>query len=335
VNDTDPGLDQSNNRLQVIEEAHKEFDSQRLELDYVKRSRAKAECLYSNLCEGLKQSEQELIVLKKEFSDLRKGQGFKRRELWKKNEERSSHEKLRRHVEDELAIMVEEIEKRKDDLKSLELTIASIDEDRSRKEIELKRAEENLMKLLHCQHVEFDQSRKNGVEFMSSAATSTATAAETSTKNTQEHEKETLAMLSRQEEFLKFQLMSMSLSYLSSMRMLKDLKTMSSDTTSSAFLSSIETAAAAEESNAIVSEPPSNSGNRTTGVHNAMGGLLNAQESIRGPTIIQNDVVDNDGNDKGTAMPTECRSWTISHVSKWLHWLSLGKYVQVSFVYTI
>ena len=53
-----------------------------------------------------------------------------------------------------------------------------------------------------------------------------------------EHEKRSAAMFSQTEELMKFQFMSMSLSYFSSLNMLKQLREMNADTTTVAVTSS-------------------------------------------------------------------------------------------------
>ena len=60
-----------------------------------------------------------------------------------------------------------------------------------------------------------------------------------------EHEKQSAAMFNQQEELMKFQFMSMSLSYFSSLNMLKGLRDMNADTTASAVASSADAASAA------------------------------------------------------------------------------------------
>ena len=60
-----------------------------------------------------------------------------------------------------------------------------------------------------------------------------------------EHEKRSHQMFSRTEELMKFQFMSMSLSYFSSLNMLKSLRDMNADTTSAAITLSADASAAA------------------------------------------------------------------------------------------
>jgi len=108
---------------------------------------------------------------------------------------------------------------------------------RERKDREFRRLQKNLMQLLMEQKQELDDLREKGIEL----ETATATTA----KKALEHEKHSTAMFIQTEELMKFQFMSMSLSYFSSLNMLKQLRDMNSDTTSAAVASSADAAAAA------------------------------------------------------------------------------------------
>lgn len=79
--------------------------------------------------------------------------------------------------------------------------------------------------------------REKGIE-LETATALTASAAVATANKAMEHEKRSTAMFSQTEELMKFQFMSMSLSYFSSLNMLKQLRDMNSDTTSSAIASS-------------------------------------------------------------------------------------------------
>lgn len=300
--------------LEKIEEARNEFDRQKLELDCIKECRVKAERLRSVFCEGLKRSEQELTALRSEVN-LEEEQGFKRRNVWKKNEVRTS--KLKRVDEVNLNTMVKEVETKKEKLKSLEQTIASIDEDKSRKEAELRHAEESLINLLNDQNSEVDShSKESTVVKMGSLAPKTPGSERSA-------DKIPLEMLCQQEEFLKFQLMSISLSCLSSMKLLKDLRNASFHASDATFMNSSDLNHSAKVSKPVVSGP-SGSENKLL-LCNVAGDALHFASA-------QSDKLINENTDGGVAAPTNCRHWTISHVLKWLEGLSLGKYAQVSFI---
>ena len=87
------------------------------------------------------------------------------------------------------------------------------------------------------QKQELDDLREKGIELETATAT-TAAAAVATAKKAHEHEKHSTAMFMQTEELMKFQFMSMSLSYFSSLNMLKQLRDMNSDTTSAAVASS-------------------------------------------------------------------------------------------------
>merc|ERR1712028_110820 len=77
-----------------------------------------------------------------------------------------------------------------------------------------------------------------------SAAAATATA-----HKAKEHEKRSQAMFQSTEELMKFQFMSMSLGYFSSLNMLKNLREINAETTTAAIASSADSAAAATAAN--------------------------------------------------------------------------------------
>lgn len=306
----------SSNHLQLekIEKARNEFDRQQLELDCIKECRVKAERLRSGFCEGLKRSEQELTALQNEVN-LEEGQGFKRRNVWKKNEVRTS--KLKRLEDVNLNTMIKEVEKKRDKLKKLEQTIASIDEDKSRKEADLRGAEENLIKLLNDQNSELDHHRKESTVFKMGSLAPKMPGSEWTA------DKIPLDMLCQQEEFLKFQLMSMSLSCLSSVKLLKDLKNASNNASDATFMKSSDFNHFAKVPKPVASGPSGSENSNP--LCNVAGDALHFASA-------QSDKQVNENTGGEVVAPTDCRHWTISHVSKWLNGLSLGKYAQVSFL---
>jgi len=91
---------------------------------------------------------------------------------------------------------------------------------------------------------------------LAASARSDAAAAATATAlNAKEHEKRSAAMFAQTEELMKFQFMSLSLSYFSSLTMLKQLKDMNADTTTVAVTSSADAAAAAAAASAAANIP--------------------------------------------------------------------------------
>jgi hypothetical protein len=132
-------------------------------------------------------------------------------------------------------------------LERLEASLVDMESTRERKDREFRRLQQNLMQLLMEQKLELDSLREKGIELETATATSAAAATATAMK-AKEHEKRSTAMFSQTEELMKFQFMSMSLSYFSSLNMLKQLRDMNSDTTAAAVTSSAEAAAAAATS---------------------------------------------------------------------------------------
>jgi hypothetical protein len=160
---------------------------------------------------------------------------------------RAEREKKRQELESEFATVFHDVEKKKKALERLEASLVDMESTRERKDREFRRLQQNLMQLLLEQKLELDSLREKGIELETATATSAAAATATALK-AKEHEKRSAAMFSQTEELMKFQFMSMSLSYFSSLNMLKQLRDMNADTTSAAVTSSAEAAAAAATS---------------------------------------------------------------------------------------
>ena len=94
------------------------------------------------------------------------------------------------------------------------------------------------------QKQELDDLREKGIELETATATTAAAAVATAQK-AKEHEQRSTAMFSQTEELMKFQFMSMSLSYFSSLNMLKSLRDMNADTTSAAIALSADASSTA------------------------------------------------------------------------------------------
>jgi pimeloyl-ACP methyl ester carboxylesterase len=157
---------------------------------------------------------------------------------------RAEREKKRQELETEFASVFQEVEKKRKALERLEASLADMESTRERKDREFRRLQKNLMQLLMEQKQELDDLRERGIELETATAT-TAAAAVATAKKAKEHEKHSTAMFMQTEELMKFQFMSMSLSYFSSLNMLKQLRDMNSDTTAAAVASSADAAAAA------------------------------------------------------------------------------------------
>ncbi|CAM9594278.1 unnamed protein product, partial [Hapterophycus canaliculatus] len=156
------------------------------------------------------------------------------------------------------------------------------------------------MELLSEQKRELDIVREKGVQLETAAATSAAAAAATA-QRARDHEAKAAAMYEQTEELMKFQFMSMSLSYFSSLNMMKQMRDINADTTTAAITGSADAAAAAAASAAAASIPSlKETGN--------LGG--DAEASQRHP------------------FPTELSLWTVDDVCRWLDTLQLGEYKQ-------
>merc|ERR1711871_1044686 len=167
---------------------------------------------------------------------------------------RAEREKKKKELEAEFASVFAEVEAKKAALSQLEIQIADMEATRLRKDREFTRLQRNLMELLEEQKVELDQLREKGIELETATATSAAAAAATA-HAAKENEKRSQAMFESTEELMKFQFMSMSLSYFSSLNMLKSLRDINADTTTAAVSSSAQTAAAAAAAAAAANIP--------------------------------------------------------------------------------
>lgn len=110
------------------------------------------------------------------------------------------------------------------------------------------------MELLSEQKRELDHVREKGVQLETAAATSAAAAAATA-QRARDHETKAAEMYGQTEELMKFQFMSMSLGYFSSLSMIKQMRDINADTTTAAIAGSADAAAAAAASAAAASIP--------------------------------------------------------------------------------
>ena len=155
---------------------------------------------------------------------------------------RAEREKKRQELEAEFAAVFSEVEKKKKAIGRLETALADMEATRERKDREFRRLQKNLMQLLLEQKEELDELREKGIQLETATATTAAAAAATAAK-AKEHDERSKVVFSQTEELMKFQFMSMSLSYFSSLNMLKSLRDMNADTTSAAVATTAEAAA--------------------------------------------------------------------------------------------
>ena len=221
---------------------------------------------------------------------------------------------------------------------------------RERKDREFRRIQRNLMQLLYEQKMELvsdlfisshrrvkpahppclvnlcvgfhaqDSLREKGIELETATAT-TAAAATATAQKAKEHEKRAAAMFQQTEELLKFQFMSMSLSYFSSLNMLKQMREINSDTTAAAVSSSADAAAAAAAASAAANLPSLKHFNLgaqdflDASVQQKQQQLLQAKRAEEAIVRV-----------KEHTLPTDVQFWTVGDVSQWLETLSLGQY---------
>ena len=363
---TEPGPERIKLGLELINESKDEFEKQRDEIDSLHHAQEKVETRVSRIYEELKESENELRIIENELQEIdevehhieelvlsqksmlndgsanlnsnssdtpspeMKSDSMKKQDLIQMNkvlqEKKIERENKKQHLELELSLIFKEVEQKRNTLGKLEIAISEIEATRQRKDREFNRLQRNLMELLHDQKFELERLREKGIELEVATATSAAAAAATANK-AREHELQTNSMFNQQEELMKFQFMSMSLSYFSSLNMLKQMRGFTSDTTATAISNSADTAAAAAAAAAAANIPS----------------MKNFQIKIKDP--IESAMADKEAElkrihieekdfkkAKQEPFPDDCRLWTIQDVSRWLRGLSLDAYVEVSCV---
>lgn len=233
---------------------------------------------------------------------------------------RAEREKKRQELEMEFAVVFQEVEKKKKALERLETSLADMEATRERKDREFRRLQGNLMQLLLEQKQELDSLREKGIE-LETATAMTASAAVATANKAMEHEKRSTAMFSQTEELMKFQFMSMSLSYFSSLNMLKQLRDMNADTTSSAITSSANAAVAASAASVAANLPSIQKLDMGAddfvelAIQKKRAEVAAAEQAEREAKLIQQ-----------APMPESVQLWTVSDVCRWMDTLLLSQY---------
>lgn len=233
---------------------------------------------------------------------------------------KAEREKKKKDLEAEFASVFAEVQQKRHELAGMEDKLADMEATRMRKDREFARLQRNLMELLEEQKLELENLREKGVELETATATSAAAAAATAMK-AKEHEKRSQAMFESTEELMKFQFMSMSLSYFSSLNMLKNLRDINADTTAAAISSTAETAAAAAAAAAAANIP--------TMKRLQVGGadLMMAASELKKSELAQQLQQEEDAKAaQQRALPNEVQDWVVDDVGRWLDSLSLGQY---------
>ena len=353
---TEPGPARIELGLRLIKESQDEFERQRDDLDGLHRAQEIAETRVNRMFRTLKESEKELAHLQKELDDLERSDeiqmggaddkeevgknardGDESKALISSNTDALEREKRRRYLQSEVQDVLSKVNEKRTALTSLETKISDMEAIRERKDREFKRMQKDLMELLSDQKDELDELRERGMELETVTAT-TAVAAAATAQKARDHEIQTNKMFHRQEELMKFQFMSMSLSYMSSLGMLKQMKSMASDATATAVSCSADTAAAAAAAAAAANLPsPSSVGGEDLS-REALPSHLASRLSMAqtkgkdfDPStgrVPQGDagVKESDDSDADEPLPQDCHDWTVGDVSKWLWKLSLGMY---------
>merc|ERR1719321_2386662 len=117
---------------------------------------------------------------------------------------------------------------------------------------------------------------------------------------------------------MKFQFMSMSLSYFSLLNMLQQLREMNADTTTAAVASTADAAAAA----ATAANVPSIKHMKLGAEDVAMGTLKKKQAELAAARLAEQEAK----RSKAEPFPPEMRLWSVLDVARWLDTLSLGQY---------
>lgn len=235
---------------------------------------------------------------------------------------RAERERRKKDLEAEFTSVFSEVQQKRRALGEMEEKLADMEATRMRKDREFARLQRNLMELLEEQKLELENLREKGIELETATATSAAAAAATAMK-AKEHEKRSQAMFESTEELMKFQFMSMSLSYFSSLNMLKNLRDINADTTSAAITSTAETAAAAAAAAAAANIPAMN--------RLKVGGadLMQAASQLKKHEL-EKKLVDEETvkHAQLQPLPPQVRDWNVDDVGRWLDSLSLSQYKQ-------
>ncbi|KAL0587058.1 hypothetical protein ABG067_003398 [Albugo candida] len=294
--------------LEMIESSKKAFDKQKSELDELHRAQQITEVQMNALQTELRASELDISALTAEIQSLVEPKVST--QMDSRTETSIAWERKKKNLELELSSVWELVEEKRATLTEMEGKLAEMEVVRQRKDREFTRLQRNLMELLNEQKLELENLREKGIELENATATSAAAAAITATK-AKENEFRSREMFESTEELLKFQFMSMSLSYFSSINMLKNLREMNSDTTNAALSSTAESAAAASAAAMAANLKPFShlSPGRTA--------LVECQNPSDAPYSRESQRV---------TLPTNVFDWTIQHVGVWLDTLSLSQY---------
>ncbi|EQC39672.1 hypothetical protein SDRG_03101 [Saprolegnia diclina VS20] len=235
---------------------------------------------------------------------------------------RNEREKKKKELEAEFTSVFHDVQLKKQALEEMEAKLSDMEATRLRKDREFARMQRNLMELLEEQKYELDMIREKGIELETATATSAAAAAATAMK-AKEHEKKSQAIFESTEELMKFQFMSMSLSYFSSLNMLKSLRDINADTTAAAISSTAETAATAAAAAAAANIPTMQR------LQIGSNELMDAASKKKKLELLERTKREDEAKAAlQQPFPNAMRDWSIDDVQRWLEVLSLSQYKQ-------
>ncbi|CAN0053604.1 unnamed protein product, partial [Choristocarpus tenellus] len=234
---------------------------------------------------------------------------------------RAEREQRRQQLSAEFTSTFAEVEDKKCQLTRLSLAVEDIECTRLRKAREFSIMQKNLMELLSQQKRELDNVREKGAQLETAAATSAAAAAATA-QRARDHEAQSASMFTQTEELMKFQFMSMSLSYFSSLNMMKQMRNINADTTTSAIVGSADAAAAAAAASAAANVPSLKNAGILLNGSDIRTSLVFRKQEIKEVRAEMKEAEDS----QQCPFPTDIKLWSVEDVCRWLDTLQLGEY---------
>ena len=329
---TEPGLARIEMGLKWIQEAEGAFESHQHEIDSLHRAEEVAKSRMNHIGPALKKSQEEfdrcnkelesIETVEKEFIKISKAKAsngnskiadypgrFDAVAVTQTNDIAQGQRKLPLTLKRKRALAA--VTEKRLSLEKLQSSMTQPKDARKEENCEFKRIQRDLMQLLNNEKLELNRPRTERVQ-LETATAATEIESGATTQMARNHELQTSRMYRRHEELIKFQFMSMSLSYASSLGMLKQMKKMASNATASAALRSVDAISlAAGVVDTTEDRPKINRGTRT--------------QQLSSEVLMQHPL-------PGTLHSTEplspdCRKWTVGDVSRWLKDLNLGAYI--------
>eukprot|EP00586_Coscinodiscus_wailesii_P006174 CAMPEP_0172479832 /NCGR_PEP_ID=MMETSP1066-20121228/4655_1 /TAXON_ID=671091 /ORGANISM="Coscinodiscus wailesii, Strain CCMP2513" /LENGTH=443 /DNA_ID=CAMNT_0013240635 /DNA_START=192 /DNA_END=1523 /DNA_ORIENTATION=+ len=174
---------------------------------------------------------------------------------------------------------------------------------------------------------QLNRLRDKGGELELATATSTVAVAAQTVQRERDHQRQTNQVLLQQEKLMKFQFMSMSLSYFSGLKMLRQMRDFNVETTAEAVTNAAQAASVAAAAAAAANVPSVK--NVVLRGRNVGGEDVDDEECVLAEKEAKlRHATEEVQNLKSVPeFPDNVRLWTIDHVSMWLRTLSLHQYV--------